>query len=89
VTPYKTAHLGERHLLKTVLVDIYYYVQDEKEHTRTNELLTTVYELDLLGRITTEKQVIGMWLQKLELQHIGLLLNNWKHCVDTRNIFGT
>jgi hypothetical protein len=76
VTPCKTAHLWERHLLKTVLVDICYYVQDEKEHTRTNELLWTVYELDLLRRINTEKQVIGMWLQKLELQRVGWLSDN-------------
>ena len=39
VTRYRAAHRGERHRLKTVLVDIYYYVQVEKEHTRTNELL--------------------------------------------------
>jgi len=39
VTRYRAAHRRERHRLKTMLVDIYYYVQVEKEHTRTNELL--------------------------------------------------
>jgi hypothetical protein len=41
------AHHGERHRLKTVLVDIYYYVQEEKELTRKMELPRTLYELDL------------------------------------------
>lgn len=77
VTSCNTAHHGERHRLKTLLVDrpIYYYVQEEKEHTRTNEVPWTLYELDLLRRITTEEQATGMWLQKLELQHIELLSN--------------
>jgi hypothetical protein len=40
---------------------------------RRSEVPRTLYELDPARLVTTEKQAIGMWLQKWELPHVGLL----------------